>query len=155
MPVDARQPMPTRKVLARILDGSELLEFKREYGSSLITGFARIHGYQVGIVANDGILFSESAVKGAHFVQLCCQRGIPLVFVQNITGFMVGRQYEAEGIAKHGAKLVNAVATAKVRSQGIPRGEEFRMGRSGILWGLIGSGGVRRDQEGSGGSGGI
>ena len=98
------------------VDGSEMHEFKAEDGTTLITGFAHINGYKVGLVANDGILFSESSLKGAHFVQLCCQRGVPLLFLQNITGFMVGRAYEAEGIAKHGAKLVNAVATAEVPS---------------------------------------
>ena len=99
---------------AVLLDGSRLREFKPGYGASLICGFANIEGFSVGVVANDGVLFSESAVKGAHFVQLCCERGVPLLFLQNITGFMVGKKYEAEGIAKHGAKLVNAVATANV-----------------------------------------
>jgi len=132
IPIDTRQPIPMRKLLARILDASELLEFKQEYGTTLITGFAKIHGYQVGVVANDGILFSESAVKGSHFVQLCCQRGVPLLFVQNITGFMVGKQYESEGIAKHGAKLVNAVATAKVPKFTVVVGGSFGAGNYGM-----------------------
>ena len=132
VPADPRQPMDIRKVLARILDGSSLVEFKKEYGSTLVTGFGRINGYQVGIVANDGILFSESAVKGAHFVQLCCQRQVPLLFVQNITGFMVGKQYEAEGIAKHGAKLVNAVATAAVPKFTVVVGGSFGAGNYGM-----------------------
>ena len=117
VPSDTKQPMAMRQIIERLVDGSAMHEFKAEYGSTLITGFAHINGYQVGIVANDGILFSESSVKGAHFVQLCTQRGIPLVFLQNITGFMIGKQYEAEGIAKHGAKLVNAVATAQVSTE--------------------------------------
>ena len=100
-----------REVIARIVDGSEFDEFKALYGTTLVTGFAHICGYPVGIVANNGILFSESALKGAHFIELCAQRGIPLVFLQNITGFMVGRKYEAGGIAKDGAKMVTAVAT--------------------------------------------
>jgi len=132
VPTDPRQPMPMRKVLARMLDASELQEFKAEYGTSLITGFARVHGYSVGVIANDGVLFSESAVKGSHFVQLCCQRGIPLLFVQNITGFMVGKQAEAEGIAKHGAKLVNAVATANVPKLTIVVGGSFGAGNYGM-----------------------
>ena len=99
-----------REVIARIVDGSELDEFKQLYGTTLVTGFARIWGYPVGILANNGILFSESALKAAHFIELCCQRGIPLVFLQNITGFMVGKKYEAGGIAKDGAKMVTAVA---------------------------------------------
>jgi len=132
VPVDPRQPMQMRKILSRVLDGSELQEFKAEYGSSLITGFAKIDGYSVGIVANDGILFSESAVKGAHFVELCCQRSIPLIFVQNITGFMVGKQYEAEGIAKHGAKLVNAVACANVPKFTVVVGGSFGAGNYGM-----------------------
>ena len=101
-------------MLARVLDGSRLHEFKIDYGDTLVTGFGSIHGMNVGIVANQGILFGESAKKGAHFIQLCNQRGIPLLFVQNITGFMVGKSYEAGGIAKDGAKMVTAVATAKV-----------------------------------------
>ncbi|HEX2289670.1 MAG TPA: carboxyl transferase domain-containing protein, partial [Pseudonocardiaceae bacterium] len=114
VPVDIRTAYDVREVIARIVDGSRLSEFKAEYGATLVTGFARLHGHPVGIVANNGILFSESALKGAHFIELCDQRGIPLVFLQNISGFMVGREYEAGGIAKHGAKMVTAVATTRV-----------------------------------------
>jgi 3-methylcrotonyl-CoA carboxylase beta subunit len=114
VPVDSRSPYDVREVIARIVDGSHTHEFKAEYGTTLVTAFARIHGHPVGIVANNGILFSESALKGAHFVELCDQRGIPLVFLQNISGFMVGREYEAGGIAKDGAKMVTAVACAEV-----------------------------------------
>ncbi|MGP4114480.1 carboxyl transferase domain-containing protein [Streptomyces sp. 4N509B] len=114
VPADNRTPYDVREVIARLVDGSRFQEFKAEYGSTLVTGFARILGHPVGIVANNGILFSESALKGAHFVELCDQRGIPLLFLQNITGFMVGRDYEAGGIAKHGAKMVTAVSCARV-----------------------------------------
>src|SRR5579875_917257 len=114
VPADIRKPYDVREVIARIVDDSRLDEFKRLYGTTLVTGFAHIHGYPVGLVANNGILFSESAQKGTHFIELCAQRGIPLVFLQNITGFMVGRKYEAGGIAKDGAKMVTAVATAEV-----------------------------------------
>jgi 3-methylcrotonyl-CoA carboxylase beta subunit len=114
VPADSRTPYDVREVIARITDGSRFAEFKAGYGPTLVTGFARIYGHPVGIVANNGILFSESALKGAHFVELCDQRAVPLVFLQNITGFMVGRQYEAGGIAKHGAKMVTAVACARV-----------------------------------------
>jgi 3-methylcrotonyl-CoA carboxylase beta subunit len=114
VPADSRTPYDVREVIARIVDGSRFAEFKPEYGTTLVTGFARIQGHPVGIVANNGILFSESAQKGAHFIELCDQRGIPLLFLQNISGFMVGRQYEAGGIAKHGAKMVTAVATTRV-----------------------------------------
>ncbi|MEU0935581.1 MULTISPECIES: carboxyl transferase domain-containing protein [unclassified Embleya] len=114
VPPDARTPYDVREVIARIVDGSRFHEFKGEYGTTLVTGFARIHGHPVGIVANNGILFAESAVKGAHFIELCDQRGVPLVFLQNITGFMVGKDYEHGGIAKHGAKMVTAVATTRV-----------------------------------------
>ncbi|WP_263105285.1 carboxyl transferase domain-containing protein [Kitasatospora sp. DSM 101779] len=114
VPVDPRTPYDVREVIARLVDGSRFAEFKAEYGPTLVTGFARIHGHQVGIVANNGVLFAESALKGAHFIELCDQRGIPLLFLQNITGFMVGRQYEAGGIAKHGAKMVTAVACTRV-----------------------------------------
>jgi 3-methylcrotonyl-CoA carboxylase beta subunit len=114
IPADTRQPFEMREVIARIVDGSVLEEFKPRYGATLITGFARLYGYPVGIIANNGILFSESALKGAHFIELCCQRRVPLIFLQNITGFMVGRKYEHGGIAKDGAKLVNAVANAAV-----------------------------------------
>ncbi len=114
VPVDSRTPYDVREVIARVVDGSRFAEFKAEYGTTLVTGFAHIHGHPVGIVANNGILFSESAQKGAHFIELCDQRGIPLVFLQNISGFMVGRSYEAGGIAKHGAKMVTAVACTRV-----------------------------------------
>ena len=112
IPADKRQTYDVREVLARLVDGSELDEFKALYGTTLVCGFAHIHGYPVGIVANNGILFSESALKGTHFIELCCQRRLPLIFLQNVTGFMVGSQYEAGGIAKDGAKMVTAVACA-------------------------------------------
>jgi 3-methylcrotonyl-CoA carboxylase beta subunit len=111
---DARKPYEVREVIARIVDGSRMHEFKPRYGSTLVTGFARIHGYPVGIIANNGVLFSESALKGTHFIELCCARRIPLLFLQNITGFIVGKRYEQGGIAKDGAKMVNAVANAQV-----------------------------------------
>uniref|UniRef100_A0AAV1UUS5 methylcrotonoyl-CoA carboxylase n=1 Tax=Peronospora matthiolae TaxID=2874970 RepID=A0AAV1UUS5_9STRA len=114
IPVDARKPFDVRKVIARIVDGSRFDEFKKEYGATIVTGFARLYGNPVGIIANNGILFSESSVKAAHFIELCCQRGIPLLFLQNITGFMVGKKAEHGGIAKDGAKMVMAVANAKV-----------------------------------------
>jgi 3-methylcrotonyl-CoA carboxylase beta subunit len=114
VPVDARVPYDVHEVISRIVDGGEFSEFKANYGATLVTGFARIHGHPVGIVANNGVLFGESALKGAHFIQLCDKRIIPLVFLQNISGFMVGRDYEAGGIAKHGAKMVTAVACARV-----------------------------------------
>ncbi|MFE0133846.1 carboxyl transferase domain-containing protein [Streptomyces sp. NPDC059037] len=114
VPTDSRTPYDVREVIARVVDGSRFAEFKAEYGQTLVTGFAHIHGHPVGIIANNGILFSESAQKGAHFIELCDQRGIPLVFLQNISGFMVGRDYEAGGIAKHGAKMVTAVACTRV-----------------------------------------
>lgn len=114
LPRDLRQPFEIRELIARIVDGSRFTEFKARYGTTLVCGFAHIHGFPVGIIANNGILFSESALKGAHFIEICCQRRIPLVFLQNITGFMVGKKYENEGIAKHGAKMVMAVANAQV-----------------------------------------
>ncbi|MFI6344050.1 carboxyl transferase domain-containing protein [Streptomyces sp. NPDC050560] len=114
VPVDSRTPYDVREVIARVVDGSRFAEFKAEFGTTLVTGFASVHGHPVGIVANNGILFSESAQKGAHFIELCDQRGIPLVFLQNVSGFMVGRSYEAGGIAKHGAKMVTAVASTRV-----------------------------------------
>ncbi|NXY98620.1 methylcrotonoyl-CoA carboxylase [Streptomyces sp. BR123] len=114
VPVDSRTPYDAREIIARIVDGSRFQEFKAEFGTTLVTGFARIHGHPVGIIANNGILFAESAQKGAHFIELCDQRGIPLLFLQNISGFMVGRDYEAGGIAKHGAKMVTAVACTRV-----------------------------------------
>ena len=119
-------------MIARIVDGSEFDEFKRLYGTTLVCGFAHICGYPVGILANNGILFSESALKGAHFIELCSQRGIPLVFLQNITGFMVGRKYEAGGIAKDGAKLVTAVATAAVPKFTVIIGGSFGAGNYGM-----------------------
>ena len=114
VPTDPRTPYDVREVITRLVDGSRFAEFKAEYGPTLVTGFAHLHGHPVGIVANNGVLFAESALKGAHFIELCDQRGIPLVFLQNISGFMVGREYEAGGIAKHGAKMVTAVATTRV-----------------------------------------
>ena len=128
VPTDPRIPYDVREVIARIVDGSRFHEFKPLYGSTLVTGFARIHGHPVGIVANNGILFSESALKGAHFVELCDQRGVPLVFLQNITGFMVGREYEAGGIAKNGAKMVTAVATTRVPKLTVVIGGSFGAG---------------------------
>lgn len=112
--MDARQPFDVRQIIARIVDGSEFDEFKALYGTTIVTGFAQLYGQPVGIVANNGILFSESALKAAHFIELCNQRGIPLLFLQNITGFMVGKKYENGGIAKDGAKMVMAVSCAKV-----------------------------------------
>jgi 3-methylcrotonyl-CoA carboxylase beta subunit len=128
VPDDPRKTYDVREVIARIVDGSEFDEFKRLYGETLVTGFARIWGYPVGIVANNGILFSESALKGAHFIELCGARGIPLVFLQNITGFMVGRKYEAGGIAKDGAKMVTAVACAAVPKFTVVIGGSFGAG---------------------------
>lgn len=132
MATDTRKPYDVREVIARIVDGSEFDEFKARYGTTLVTGFAHIHGMPVGIVANNGILFSESAQKGAHFIELCAQRKIPLVFLQNITGFMVGRKYENEGIARHGAKMVTAVATAAVPKFTILIGGSFGAGNYGM-----------------------
>ena len=132
VPADYRKPCEVREVIARIVDGSEFDEFKALYGTTLVTGFAHIFGYPVGIIANNGILFSESALKGAHFVELCCQRGIPLVFLQNITGFMIGRKYEAGGIAKDGAKLVTAVACARVPKFTVIVGGSFGAGNYGM-----------------------
>ena len=119
-------------MIARTVDGSEFDEFKRYYGQTLVTGFAHIHGYPVGIIANNGILFSEAARKGAQFVELCCQRNIPLLFLQNITGFMVGQKYESEGIAKHGAKMVMAVACANVPKITVLIGGSFGAGNYGM-----------------------
>jgi 3-methylcrotonyl-CoA carboxylase beta subunit len=132
VPVESRFPYDVREVIARIVDGSEFDEFKARYGTTLVTGFASIHGYTAGIIANNGILFSESAQKGAHFIELCCQRRLPLVFLQNITGFMVGRRYENEGIAKHGAKLVTAVSTAAVPKLTVIIGGSFGAGNYGM-----------------------
>jgi len=132
IPSDARKPYDIREILARIVDGSELDEFKQNYGTTLVTGFARLHGYPVAILANNGILFSESSLKAAHFIELAAQRGIPLVFVQNITGYMVGKKYEAGGIAKDGAKMVQAVATAKVPKFTLIVGGSFGAGNYGM-----------------------
>lgn len=129
---DARKPYDAREIIARIVDGSEFDEFKPLYGSTLVTGFARLHGFPVGIIANNGILFSESAKKGAHFIELCCQRKIPLIFLQNITGFMVGRAAEEGGIAKDGAKLVTAVATAGVPKFTVVVGGSYGAGNYGM-----------------------
>jgi 3-methylcrotonyl-CoA carboxylase beta subunit len=132
IPSDSRKPFDVREIIARIVDGSRFDEFKARFGTTLITGFAHLYGMPVGIIANNGILFSESAQKGAHFIELCTQREIPLLFIQNITGFMVGRQYENEGIAKHGAKLVMAVATAKVPKITLVIGGSFGAGNYGM-----------------------
>lgn len=132
IPEDVRAPYDVHEVIARLVDGSEFQEFKALYGSSLVCGFAHIHGIPVAILANNGILFSESAVKGAHFIELACQRNIPLLFLQNISGFMVGGKYEAEGIAKHGAKLVTAVATANVPKITVLIGGSFGAGNYGM-----------------------
>lgn len=127
-----RKPFDSKNIIARIVDGSRFSEFKEHYGTTLVTGFAHIHGHPVGIIANNGILFSESALKGAHFIELCSQRGIPLVFLQNITGFMVGSSAEAGGIAKNGAKLVNAVSCAQVPKFTIITGGSFGAGNYGM-----------------------
>jgi 3-methylcrotonyl-CoA carboxylase beta subunit len=132
IPTDARKPFDVREIIARIVDGSELHEFKPRYGQTLVTGFAHLEGMPVGVIANNGVLFSESAMKGAHFIELCCQRRVPLIFLQNITGFMVGRKYEAEGIAKHGAKMVTAVATATVPKFTVIIGGSFGAGNYGM-----------------------
>ncbi|MDW9806265.1 methylcrotonoyl-CoA carboxylase [Sinorhizobium meliloti] len=132
VPADLKTPYEIREVIARLVDGSRFDEFKARFGTTLVCGFAHVHGIPVGIVANNGVLFSESAVKGAHFVELCAQRRIPLVFLQNITGFMVGRKYETEGIAKHGAKLVTAVATVKVPKITMLVGGSFGAGNYGM-----------------------
>jgi 3-methylcrotonyl-CoA carboxylase beta subunit len=132
IPADTRKPYDVREVIARIVDDSAFDEFKARFGQTLVTGFAHVHGMPVGIIANNGILFSESAQKGAHFIELCAQRRIPLVFLQNITGFMVGRKYENEGIARHGAKMVTAVATAAVPKFTILIGGSFGAGNYGM-----------------------
>ena len=128
IPQDTRRPFDIREVIARIVDGSEFHEFKARYGKTLVTGFAHIHGYPVGIIANNGILFAESALKGAHFIELCNQRNVPLVFLQNITGFMVGKKYEQAGIAKDGAKMVTAVACSHVPKFTVVIGGSFGAG---------------------------
>jgi len=132
IPVDTRKPFDVREIIARIVDDSDFDEFKSRFGITLVCGFARIEGMAVGIIANNGILFSESALKGTHFIELCCQRKIPLVFLQNITGFMVGRKYENEGIARNGAKMVTAVATAAVSKFTIIIGGSFGAGNYGM-----------------------
>ena len=129
---DIRKPYDVREVIARIVDGSELDEFKADYGTTLVTGFARIWGHPIGIVANNGILFSESALKGTHFIELCSQRAIPLLFLQNITGFMVGKKYEAAGIAKDGAKMVTAVSCSRVPKFTVIIGGSFGAGNYGM-----------------------
>nr|WP_313665110.1 carboxyl transferase domain-containing protein [Brucella intermedia] len=129
---DTRIPYDVREVIARLVDGSDFDEFKARYGTTLVCGFASVYGMPVGIIANNGVLFSEAALKGAHFIELCCQRNIPLVFLQNITGFMVGRKYEAEGIAKNGAKLVTAVATANVPKITMLIGASYGAGNYGM-----------------------
>jgi 3-methylcrotonyl-CoA carboxylase beta subunit len=132
IPADHRKPYDVREVIARLVDGSEFDEFKARYGSTLVCGFAHLWGYPVGIIANNGILFSESAQKGTHFIELCCQRRVPLIFLQNIAGFMVGRKYENEGIARHGAKMVTAVATAQVPKFTVIIGGSFGAGNYGM-----------------------
>ena len=132
VPKNVRQPYDVREIIARVFDGSEFDEFKALYGTTLVCGFARLYGYPVGIVGNNGVLFSESAQKGAHFIELCAQRKIPLIFLQNITGFMVGQQYEAGGIAKHGAKMVTAVANAKVPKLTLIIGNSYGAGNYGM-----------------------
>jgi 3-methylcrotonyl-CoA carboxylase beta subunit len=132
VPVDPRKPFDVREIIARVVDDSDLDEFKARFGTTLVTGFAHIEGMPVGLLANNGILFSESAQKGAHFIELCCQRRIPLVFLQNVTGFMVGRKYENEGIARHGAKLVTAVACARVPKLTVIVGGSFGAGNYGM-----------------------
>ena len=132
LPTDTRKPYDVREVIARIVDGSELDEWKARYGTTLVTGFAHVHGMPIGIIANNGILFSESALKAAHFIELCCQRKVPLLFLQNISGFMVGRKYENEGIARNGAKMVTAVACAKVPKFTVIIGGSFGAGNYGM-----------------------
>jgi 3-methylcrotonyl-CoA carboxylase beta subunit len=132
MPASARTPFDVREIIARIVDASELDEFRARYGPTLVCGFSRIEGHLVGIVASNGILYSESALKGTHFIELCCQRNVPLVFLQNITGFMVGRKYESGGIAKDGAKMVTAVACARVPKFTVIIGGSFGAGNYGM-----------------------
>jgi 3-methylcrotonyl-CoA carboxylase beta subunit len=132
IPTDTRKPFDVREIIARIVDASEFDEFKARYGTTVVCGFARIEGMPVGIIANNGILFSESALKATHFIELCCQRKVPLIFLQNITGFMVGRKYENEGIARNGAKMVTAVATANVPKFTVIIGGSFGAGNYGM-----------------------
>jgi 3-methylcrotonyl-CoA carboxylase beta subunit len=132
MPGDLKQSFDPKYLIARIVDASEFHEFKENYGKSLITGFGKIYGNEVGIIANNGVLFSEAAIKGAHFIEICSQRNIPLIFLQNITGFMVGKKYESEGIAKNGAKLVTAVSTSHVPKLTLIFGASFGAGNYGM-----------------------
>ena len=132
MPWDTRKPYEVRELVARIVDGSRFHEFKARYGTTLVTGWARIHGYTVGILANNGVLFSECALKAAHFIEICCQRKTPLVFLQNITGYMVGRKYEQQGITKDGAKMVHAVSTAQVPKLTVIVGASHGAGNYGM-----------------------
>ena len=132
LPGSFREVYDVREIIARLVDGSEFREFKARYGTTLVTGFARIHGYPVGILGNNGVLFSESALKGTHFVELCDQRGIPMLFLQNITGFMIGKEYEAGGIAKDGAKMVHAVANTRVPKLTVIIGGSFGAGNYGM-----------------------
>lgn len=132
VPADSRKSYDVREIIARIVDGSNFEEFKARFGTTLVTGFAHLHGMPVGIIANNGILFSEAAQKGTHFIELCCQRKIPLIFLQNISGFMVGRKYENEGIARHGAKMVTAVSTAAVPKITLIIGGSFGAGNYGM-----------------------
>ena len=131
-PLDTRHPVDVREIIARIVDGSDLHEFKPRFGETLVTGFAHVEGMPVAILANNGILFSESAQKGAHFIELACQRRTPLLFLQNISGFMVGKRFENEGIARHGAKLVTAVACAAVPKITVVTGGSFGAGNYGM-----------------------
>merc|ERR1719433_1281664 len=132
MPENTNVQVDIRKIIARIVDGSKFDEFKAMFGPTLVTGFAELHGHSVGIVGNNGILFSECAQKGAHFIELCAQRNIPLIFLQNITGFMIGRKYETEGIAKHGAKMVTAVSCANVPKLTLIVGGSYGAGNYGM-----------------------
>jgi 3-methylcrotonyl-CoA carboxylase beta subunit len=132
LPQDTRKPYDVREIIARIVDASEMDEWKPRYGTTLVTGFARLYGMPVGVIANNGILYSESSLKAAHFIELCCQRKIPLLFLQNISGFMVGRKYESEGIAKNGAKMVTAVSTAQVPKLTVIIGGSFGAGNYGM-----------------------
>ena len=132
MNADTRKPYEVREIIARLVDGSRFDEFKERYGATLVTGFARLHGFLVGIIANNGVLFSESALKATHFIELCCLRKVPLIFLQNITGFMVGREYERGGIAKDGAKMVHAVANSAVPKFTVVIGGSFGAGNYGM-----------------------
>jgi 3-methylcrotonyl-CoA carboxylase beta subunit len=132
IPADTKKPFDVRKIIARIVDGSRFHEFKAMYGTTMVTGFSHLYGMPIGIVANNGILFAESSLKAAHFIELCCQRNIPILFIQNITGFMIGKKYENEGIAKHGAKLVTAVSCAKVPKITMVVGGSYGAGNYGM-----------------------